>query len=116
MRSDRLLLQDILDAVEVIERYLPADRGAFDSNAPLQSHIYRHIMIIGEAAYRLSQALKDRHPDIPWRRIEGMRHILVHDYFRIDWDAVYSTATHDIPALKPRIQRVLQSLPPDNQP
>lgn len=50
MRSDRLRLQDILDAVEVVEKYLPMDRAAFDRDPPLQSHIYRHVMIVGEAA------------------------------------------------------------------
>lgn len=47
MRSDHLLLRDILDAIAVVEQYLPQDRGAFDSNPMLQSHIHRHIMIIG---------------------------------------------------------------------
>ena len=45
MRADRLLLQDILDAMDVIGRYLPAERALFDADPPLQSHIYRHVMI-----------------------------------------------------------------------
>lgn len=50
MRSDRLRLLDMLDAIEVIARYLPADRAAFDRDPPVQSHVYRHVMIVGEAA------------------------------------------------------------------
>ena len=42
-----------------------------------------------------------------------MRHIMVHDYFRVDWDIVYQTARVDVPALKPQIEAMLRSLPPD---
>jgi uncharacterized protein with HEPN domain len=89
MRSDRLRLLDILDAMDVLREYLPADRAAFNNDPPLQLHVYRHVMIVGEAAWRLSPELKAAHPQVPWKQIEGMRHIMVHDYFRVDWDVVY---------------------------
>ena len=84
MRSDRLYLQDILDAIAEVRRYLPEDRTTFKENPLLQSHILRHVQIIGEAAFRISRSLKDSSLQIPWRQIAGMRHILVHDYFRVD--------------------------------
>ena len=77
MRSDRLRMQDILDAIEVVAKYLPADRATFDRDPPIQSHIYRHVMIVGEAAWSLSQPIKDANPHVPWKQIEGMRHIMV---------------------------------------
>jgi uncharacterized protein with HEPN domain len=110
MRSDHLLLRDILEFIAEIGRYLPRDRSAFDSNPLLQSHIHRHVMIIGEAAYRLSVATKARAPDVPWRRVEGMRHILVHDYFKVDWNEVYTTARKDVPAPKSQIEGLLMQL------
>src|SRR5206468_558718 len=103
VRSDRLRLSDILDAIEVIARYLPADRAAFDRDPPIQSHIYRHVTMIGEAAFKLSPSIKDQRPQVPWKQIEGMRHIMVHDYFKVDWDIVYATARNDVPSLKPQI-------------
>jgi uncharacterized protein with HEPN domain len=112
MRSDRLRLQDILDAIEVVAHYLPADRAMFDSDPPLQSHIYRHVMIGGEAAWSLSQPIKHQNPHIPWKQIAGMRHIMVHDYFKVDWDIVFDTAQRHLPALKPQIEGILASLPP----
>jgi|SRR5665213_1355079 len=116
MRSDRLRLRDILDAMDVVARYMPADRAAFDRDAPLQSHIYRHVMIVGEAAWNVSKAIKDQNPQIPWKRIEGMRHIMVHDYFKVDWDIVFDTAQNSLPTLKPQIEAILASLPPDISP
>jgi len=113
MRSDRLRLLDILDAVEVINQYLPADRAVFDRDPLLQSHIYHHLMIVGEAAWNLSQSLKDRNPHVLWKQIAGMRHIMVHDYFKVDWNIVYRAARDRIPVLKPQIEAILVSLPPD---
>ena len=43
----------------------------------------------------------------PWRAIIGMRHVVVHDYFEIDWDAVYETAVNDVPPLKPLIEEII---------
>ena len=100
MRSDRLRLMDILDAIAVIEAYLPADRAKFDSDPPVQSHLYRHIVIVGGASYKLAGDLKRRNPQVPWALIEGMRHILVHDYFKVNWSRVYETARDHIPRLK----------------
>jgi uncharacterized protein with HEPN domain len=101
----------MLDAAEVIAKYLPGGRAEFDKDPPLQSHIYRHLAIIGEAAYRLTPALKTQHVQVPWKKIEGMRHVLVHDYFKVDWDIVFSTARDHVPVLKPQIESILQSLP-----
>lgn len=111
MRSDSMLLKDVLDAIETIRKYLPADRAAFDGDPPLQSHILRNVMIIGEACWRVSPSVKSRNSDILWKRIAGMRHILVHDYFRVDWDVVFATARDDVPDLKPKIEAILKSLP-----
>lgn len=111
MRSDRLRHLDIRDAIDVIAGYLPTSREAFDNDPPLQSHLYRHLLIIGEAAWRLSRGIKDAHPNVPWRQIEGMRHIMVHDYFQVDWDIVFETAVNHAPALRAHVVEMLASIP-----
>jgi uncharacterized protein with HEPN domain len=93
----------------------PASREAYDANKLVRSHLVRNIQIIGEAAWRLSQPLKDQHRLVPWRLIAGMRHAIVHDYFEIDWNEVWNTATRDVPALRPLIAAALESLPRDEQ-
>ncbi len=111
MRADRSLLLDMLEAIDEVLDTLPATRGAFDADKFVRSHILRHVQIIGEAAWRLSEAIKRRHPDVPWKQMAGMRHVLVHDYFEVNWARVYDTARNDVPRLKPMILGILESIP-----
>ncbi|MFO8007767.1 MAG: DUF86 domain-containing protein [Candidatus Brocadiia bacterium] len=113
MRSDRLLLADILDAVDEVIAVTPASRAEFDADKLVRSHVLRHIQIVGEAVTRLSQQLKERYPGVPWRSIAGMRHAIVHGYFQVDWNEVYGTATRDIPPLRSQIRAIIASLPPE---
>jgi uncharacterized protein with HEPN domain len=62
----------------------------------------------------LSQSLKDDHPQVPWKQITGMRHIMVPDYFKVDWDIVYETAKTHVPALRPHVEAMLRALPLDD--
>lgn len=107
MRPDRLLLQDMLEAIDEVITSTPAHRDDYDADKFLRSHLVRNIQIIGEAAVRLSKEARDANPHVPWRLLIGMRHIIVHDYFEVDWDVVYLTATQDIPPLRTLIERLL---------
>jgi uncharacterized protein with HEPN domain len=110
MRSDADWLRDILDAIAVIERYLPASRDKFDNDEPLQSHLLRQLQIIGEAVSRISDATKSKHANVPWRQIAGMRNVIIHAYFQIDWNEVWNTVAHDIPKMKSQVEALLTSI------
>ncbi len=94
----------------MIVHYLPASEAAFLADPPLQSHILRHLQIIGEASNRLAAELRQRHPEIPWLEMIGMRNITIHDYAGINWHSVFQAARHDVPILKPQIQAILDSV------
>jgi uncharacterized protein with HEPN domain len=113
LRPDRLLLLDIVDAITEVIETTPESWEEFDTNKLVRSHVLRHIQIIGEAAWRLSASLKDQHPEVPWKQIAGMRHVLVHDYFEVNWARVYQTARDHVSPLLPQIGSILGSLPPD---
>ncbi len=107
MRTDALLLQDMLDAINEVLENTPGDPEEYHRNKLLRSHLVRNIQIIGEAAPRISCDIKNVSPEAPWRLIIGMRHVIVHDYFEIDWQAVYDTAAKDIPPLKSLIADII---------
>jgi uncharacterized protein with HEPN domain len=108
MRDDRERLADVLEAITRIEKYAVQGRAAFEGDELLQNWIVRHLQILGEACRGLSSRFCDEHPEIPWSKIIGMRHILVHDYFGIDVDVVWRAVEHDLPTLKRQVQILLK--------
>lgn len=110
MRNDWERVLDVIEAIERIERYSVRGEAAFRSDELIQSWMTREIQIIGEAARSVSQDLRDRTPDIPWPKIIGMRHLLVHQYFDIDLDIVWQVIKVDLPNLKERFQGLASAL------
>ena len=110
MRSDRERLSDILEALEKIDRYTPRGKQAFEKDELFQVWVVRHLQIIGEAASRVSIDTQIRFPEVPWGKMIGMRHVLVHGYFDIDLEIVWSVIENDLPSLKEQIQRIQQFL------
>ena len=106
MRDDREKLADILEAIERIEKYFVLGEESFRNDELIQNWMVRNIQVIGEAARSLSQSLRDEHPEVPWSKIIGMRHVLVHNYFEIDLDIVWQVIIEDLPKLKPLIRSV----------
>lgn len=83
--------------------------------------VMKNVEIVGEAAYMLSKAFKKAHPATPWKIVQGMRHVLVHDYATIDDKELYNTAVNGIPELRQQVEKYLantdweiwESLPDD---
>lgn len=90
MRNERERLLDILEAIERIEKYAEEGKDAFEADELIQTWIVHHITSIGEACRGLSNEFQANHANVPWADIIGMRNILVHHYFGIDTDAVWS--------------------------
>jgi uncharacterized protein with HEPN domain len=110
MRDPKERLRDILEAIAAIDRYRDRDRGTFEQDEMLQVWFLRHLQIIGEAARRLPEEIRNLAPDIPWHKIIGMRNILVHGYFAIDLDVVWNAVQRDVPRLKPAVEALLKKL------
>ncbi|MGH7320326.1 MAG: HepT-like ribonuclease domain-containing protein [Candidatus Rokuibacteriota bacterium] len=93
-----------------IERYASRDRAAFEADELIQSWVVRHLTIIGEAARAIPESTRELAPGIPWMRIIGMRHILVHDYFGVDAEVVWGVVERDLGPLKREISALLARL------
>jgi uncharacterized protein with HEPN domain len=110
MRDDQRRLLDIAEAIERIEKYASKGREAFEGDELIQNWIVHHLQVIGEAARAISSELKDEHNEMPWQHIEGMRNILVHRYFEVDTELVWSVVEDDMPVLKQQVELILKYL------
>ncbi|MBI5329147.1 MAG: DUF86 domain-containing protein [Betaproteobacteria bacterium] len=112
MRSDRLYLADILDAITLIEHWLaPCDEDRFLGDELLQSAVLQKLATIGEAVARLSDETKQGAPEVPWKEIVGFRNTAVHAYFSVDWRIVFITAKDDLPTLLAAVQKLTKEAP-----
>lgn len=110
-KDDTVFLRHILDSSNKVEEYIGnVTETSFHQNTLIQDGVIRQIEIIGEAAGRISKALRDSYPNIPWQDISGMRNKLIHEYFGVNLQAVWLTATNDVPSLKKEVQKILSEL------
>ena len=98
-RDDAFLLDMLLAARRVLKYAQGLDFQWFEDDEVLQDAILRRIQIIGEAARKISEEFKEEHPEIPWFEIIGMRHRLIHEYFRVITEKVWEVIEKDIPSL-----------------
>ena len=109
--GDRQRLLHILEAILEIENYtLNSTIDDFASNSMMRFASVKQIEIIGEAANVVSADTKTQFPQVEWRQIIGLRHILVHEYFGIDTALMRQIISTDIPKLKADIQMIISSI------
>lgn len=106
-RDERLYFADIRDAIDRILTYTAAGRAAFFAEPMIQDAVVRNIEIIGEAARAITEATRDAHPEIPWKKIVGTRDRVIHGYFRVDLDIVWEVVAAELPTLRRRISALL---------
>ena len=109
MRSARERLEDVLSAINLIQRETLKGREHFDQYDKTQVWVLHYLRVIGEAIRPNSDILTQIDPETPWAQIVGMRHIIVHDYMGVDLDMVWSAAQKDLEPLRASIERLLAS-------
>ena len=107
MKDDRVYLLHVRDAVQRILEYTSEGREAFFQDAKTQDAVVRNLEIVGEAVKHLSDAGKSACPEVPWKRVAGMRDKLIHEYFGVNLALVWDVVALDLPNLKACIDRVL---------
>ena len=108
LRDFNVFLKDILQAIERIEEYTKdLSLEDFNKNQLVQDGVVRNLEIIGEAVKHLPKDIQKKHPHVEWKKIAGLRDILIHAYFGIDHDIVWDVITNKVPELKEQVLRIV---------
>ena len=102
-------LRDIVEMMGKVEAFVGGmsfDEFARDEKTNFA--VLRALEVVGEAAKQVPATVRRRHPDVPWRRMAGMRDRLIHGYFGVDREIIWETATRLVPELRPRLADVLE--------
>jgi uncharacterized protein with HEPN domain len=114
MRHDRLYLIDMINAADAIAEFVEGyDRDRFVADDMRRSAVQKKLEIFGEASRAISNDLKARHPGLPWHQMIGLRNTSIHQYFSIDWNLIWTTATQHVPRNRGQIAEVLAVEFPD---
>lgn len=108
-RSHRLYLEDILESASNILSYLGnlsceeliRDKMRVDA-------IVRNFEIIGEAAGKIPQEIREKHPSVEWRKISDFRNVLSHEYFQIDFEIMWDIIENKLPELIDQVRKILE--------
>ncbi len=110
-RDIRVYIEDVLESIERIEEYTSAIKEKdFYNNAQVQDAVLRRLEIIGEAVKHIPSDFRSKYPSIPWKKIAGMRDVLIHGYFGVNLKRVWKAVKKDIPDLKEKITVIKNDL------
>jgi len=110
-QRDLSALRDMHDAMRMAAEHVVGLRKETAGQAPhpRDACLYR-ILVLGEAATRVSAELQQQHPEVPWSDIIGMRNVLIHGYEKVNWDVVWDAVQEDFPRLQQQIESILREL------
>jgi uncharacterized protein with HEPN domain len=110
---DRVHLAYIAESIDRIERYTRDGSDAFRRELMVQDAVLRRLETLADAAHKLPEFVKGRHPDIPWRDIYAFRNLAAHAYTKVDLNLVWRVVVDDLPPLKAMVERELARGGPD---
>jgi uncharacterized protein with HEPN domain len=109
-KTNRVFVEDILESMNKIERYIKGlTYELFLKNEMVVDAVIRNLEIIGEASKNIPEDIREKYPNIPWRRMVGLRNIALHEYFGIDLGIIWEIITKNLPETKPKIKMLLKS-------
>ena len=110
-RSYKVYVNDILDSIKKIESYVKnMTYEDFIKDNLVKDAVLRNIEVLGEAAENIPDDLREEYSEVPWKRIIGLRNIVIHEYFGVDFENIWKIITENIPETKPYIEQILKKV------
>ena len=107
-RDSNVYLEDILEAVGKIRSYTDGlSYESFRVSSMAVDAVIRNLEVIGEAAKQIPDSIRTQAPEVPWKRIAGLRDILIHEYFGIDMDIIWDIVQNKLPMLEKLVNQIL---------
>lgn len=104
-------LADILESAREVEMFIVGmNYDKFFRDKKTINAVIRSLEVMGEAAKRVPEEIRANYPEIPWKRMAGMRDKLIHEYAGVDLETVWDVATEELPALKPILEKLKDNL------
>ena len=113
MNDDKLYLIHISECLADINEYMIGGRDTLMTSKLIQDAVIRKLQVLAESTLRLSEGTKALHSEVNWRAIRGFRNVVVHDYLKVNLDAVANIIDQDLPSLKNAVESMLVSLDND---
>jgi uncharacterized protein with HEPN domain len=110
VKSQRAYVLHVIESIARITEDSAPGRDAVFASRTLQDAIVRNLQILCESTQRIDESHKQRHPEINWASIGGMRNVLVHDYFEVDFETVWDVVARDLPPLERAMRAILSAL------
>lgn len=111
-REERLRLDDILDACDAILAFAGGlTREAFFADRKTKDAVLWNLLVLGEAAKQAPFDLRQRHPEVEWRKLAGLRDIVAHEYFALDNDLLWDIVSNKVEPLRLQVQTILDGYP-----
>lgn len=102
-------------SIEILDFVSGVDLAGFRGDRLRIRAVERSLGILGEATKRVPQTVRDAHPALPWRRMAGLRDVLVHDYFGVDLEIVWQVSTEEIPRVLAILEDVIAAIDSDTK-
>ncbi len=110
-KNEKVYLEHIIESIDNVEDFIKnVSESDFLSSVLIQNGVVRCLEIIGEAVKNLPLGFREKHPDIEWKKIAGLRDILIHAYFEVDLDLTWIVAKEELPELKKKIRVILEDM------
>lgn len=107
MRSDEDFLNDIIERIQLTEEFTTQGKEPFLRSRMMQEAVVRNLEVIGEAGRTVSQTLRDKYPEVPWKEIGAFRNFAIHVYWAVKMERIWQIVENDLPPLKNQIAKII---------